>query len=92
MGHTYKDARDHFDDKPINRYYRKMKHVKKQRQTTGLSRCGVTGKIGFPTMELAQKRADEIINEGARDGIIQFRIYHCPDCTLYHLTKTLNRV
>lgn len=91
MGHTYKDSREHYEDKPTNRYFRKMKHNKKPVKAI-VSRCGVTGKVGFPTMELAQKRADEIINEGARDGIQQFRIYHCPDCTLYHLTKTASRV
>ena len=92
MGHTYKDSREHYEDKPSNRYFRKMKHNKKTFKQQAISRCGVTGKIGFPTMEQAQKRADEIINEGSRDGIIQFRIYQCPDCTLYHLTKTASRV
>ena len=92
MGHTYKDSRDHYEDKPTNRYFRKMKHVKKQRKEIAITRCGVNSKIGFPTMQLAQKRADEIIREGARDGITQFRIYHCPDCLQYHLTKTASRV
>lgn len=89
MGHTYKDSRKHYgDEMPTNRYFRRMKHNKKPVKTA-TSRCGVSGKIGFPTMELAYKRADEIINEGARDGITKFRIYHCPDCTLFHLTKEL---
>ena len=89
MGHTYKDSRNHYDGTPTNRYFRKMKHVRQKQHETAISRCGVTGKIGFPTIELAQERADAIINEGARDGIVKFRIYHCPDCTLYHLTKNI---
>lgn len=91
MGHTYKDSREHYEDKPTNRYYRKMKHNKKTFKQQAISRCGVTGKIGFPTFELAQQRANEIIMGNVRDGITQFRIYQCPDCTLYHLTKELEK-
>ena len=88
MGRTYKDSRDRYEERPTTRHFRDMKHNKKQVKSIP-SRCGVSNKIGFRSMEAAQKRADEIIRDGARDGIIRFRIYQCPDCRLFHLTKDL---
>ena len=89
MGHTFKDSREHYDDKPTNRYYRKMKHVKKIKKEVAITRCGTNGKVAFPTIEAAQQRANEILaSDYVRDGVTKFRVYHCPHCLKYHITKT----
>jgi hypothetical protein len=91
MGHTYKDMREELRENVShrNRAFRKMKEFSNRpRNDTG--KCGKTGKAGFSSIEAAQTRADEIINEGARDGITKFRIYQCEYCKQYHLTKQVD--
>jgi len=49
-------------------------------------RCRKSGKIKFKTHEQAAKRAGEILVSGVSD-LHFLRVYECPDCGKYHLTK-----
>ena len=91
MGHTYKDSRKYYEDRqPTNRYFRKMKHNVNRKKNDNIDKCGSTGKVAFPSYEAAQYRANEIVSgDNTRDGITQFRIYKCPSCFKFHLTKDL---
>lgn len=89
MGKTYKDIGEEYrEDKQNSRCFRQMKEFRKSRNSNNRLRCGNTGKVGFANKDDAQKRADEILATGSRDGISTFRIYECEWCKHYHLTKT----
>ena len=85
MGHTYKDLKEEYrEDNSNNRYFRNMHHRKKHAKVS--HKC-LTGKATFPSIETANARATEIINEGAKDNITSFRAYKCQYCEQFHLTK-----
>lgn len=59
-----------------------------------LPHCPTTGKVGFPTLLLAEAEL-ELAREERKAGRmpnrrIECRVYQCPDCGDYHLTARPN--
>lgn len=50
-----------------------------------LPRCRKTGKVGFPSKDQAEARAVFVVGFMQREKAL--RVYRCPDCHQWHMTK-----